>query len=79
MADLCGTKVSWHPGFIPATESRLKRCMVHWTATRSRHAAQGCRALASAPLGIASPIVPIVFPDRNAVPSRALRWRRDVR
>ena len=52
LADLCSTTFSWHPGSIPATESRLKRNMVHWTATRSRHAAQGCRALASAPLGI---------------------------
>ncbi len=40
---------------------------------------KGAEPLASAPLGIARPITPTPFPDRNAVPSRALRRRRTVR
>ena len=46
----------------------------HRTATRFRHAAQGCRALASAPLGSACPNTPIPFPDRNAVSSGGEAW-----
>lgn len=34
---------------------------------------------ASAPLGFACPTTPITFPDRHAVPSRAMRCRRVVR
>ena len=40
---------------------------------------KGAEPWASAPLGFACPTAPIPFLDRNAVPSRAMRWRRDVR
>ena len=36
---------------------------------------KGAEPLSSAPLGIADHITPIPFPDRNAVPSRVLRFR----
>ena len=40
---------------------------------------KGAEPWASAPLGFAGHTAPITFPDRNAVPSRAMRCRRDVR
>ena len=40
---------------------------------------KGAEPWASAPLGIACHTAPITFPDRNAVPSRAMRCRRDIR
>jgi len=49
------------------------------TATRFCHADQGCRALGECSLGIADTHRSITFPDRNAVPSRAIRCRGAVR